>query len=402
MFRPANWSVLIPVLCVLFGSISVPIQAQDTTAWTPPGWVIEPDNLEKFRREKALPKSFADLRAPNPSTAQKDFAKRVVHYHMSHLLTESQNHPKEVIDRFLQEFASTSPAVWDAMLAEVAQRVPELLDHPNPEVRVNAINLLNHCSVSKPGTGVNPTPPKPYVPAMDVLIPIASNQSQPWEVRNLAVVGLARILRDGEPGTNQRSTIAAALVPLLLDAKGEMFWYRWRIVEALGYSGSATLVSGAPAALEALMAVLSDKTEDFRVRSEAALAISRLNWTAGVNEPLIMEKVGELVEQIGTAQAQSKSPNSQFWTVCMVRIYVAFRPQYADDAKVRKWGFLYKANNVPASTAALWKAVFPITLPFLTQSAPGPIAPNRLDDLKKVIATPVQPRTVHTSGKVMY
>ncbi|MCA9031725.1 MAG: hypothetical protein KDA69_04235 [Planctomycetaceae bacterium] len=405
MFRPANWFVLSAVLTTFFVvDFNVALADDDNTAWQAPSWAMSPDEIEAFKREKSRPDTLTALKSRSPNQAQQEIGKRITRYYLSQLLLpENQDLPRTVIDKFLLDvfYPSISDEMREVLLKEAVAQVPTLMDHPDPVVRVNAINLLNHCSVTKPGTGVNPEPPQPFVPSMVPLIAETTNQSQQWIVRNMAIVGLTRILRDGNPSTSERSTIADALIQALKDAKGELWWFRRQIVEALGYANRHDLTTGQPAIIETLLVVLSDKTENVRVRSYAALSISRIPWPAAVNDELIAEKVAELLVDI--SELQMKKPNHPVWRDCYLPAYLAFRPSYETDATQKKWGFLYKTAPASPAIGKLWKVAFPVLKPFVPKSEtyPPAVPQARLDALKAYLeANKAQNRKVHPQGDV--
>jgi hypothetical protein len=362
------------------------------------------------KSEKSKPAMIQALKAPNPTPANLALTNKLAHYYMSQLLLpDNQNLPKNVTDRFISDVYTqgVSDPVRQAMLKEVMVLVPTLLDHPEVFVRMNAVLFLNYCSDDKGTATVNPPiPPKPFVASHPLLGPIAKDKTQPWVVRNTAVVGLQRIFSDGTASnhsglnTPTRSAIATDLLQVLSDAleirdsEPLSWWYRYRAVEALGYSERFDLTTGQPAIIEALMARMSDRKEHFVVRSQAALSLSRIPWSAGVNEPLIMEEVAELMIDLSAAQA--KAPEAVVWRQCFLRVYLAFRPADQIEAN-RKWGFLYKTAPAPAATNALWKASFPILKPFFEQRDPLPpaIAETAVDPIKKLIETKQTNRKVH-------
>ncbi|MEZ5941267.1 MAG: HEAT repeat domain-containing protein [Planctomycetaceae bacterium] len=403
MFRPANWFVLFAVLTTCFAvDVSVAHADDGATGWTPPSWVMSPNEIEDFKREKSRPDSLAALKSRSPSQTQQDFGKRITRYYLSQLLLpENQDLPRTVIDKFLLDvfYPSISDEMRNVLLDEAVAQVPTLMDHPDPVVRVNAINLLNHCSITKPGAGINAAPPQPYVRSMVPLIAEATNQSQQWIVRNMAIVGLARILRDGNPSTADRSKIAEALLKALKDAEGELWWFRWQAVEALGYAERHDLTTGQPAIIEALLVVLSDKKEHFLVRSQAALSISRIPWPAGVNDDLIMEKVADLLVDMSAAQA--KQPSNPVWRRCFVSVYLAFRPSFKEEAVQKKWGFLFKSSPASPAVTKLWKVAFPILKPFVSSLDPPAVPQASQNALKDHLgSTKVQNRKVHPASNV--
>ncbi len=382
MFRTAFWLILIPVVVASLLGATPTARAQD--AWTPPGWVMNPEAAAEYnKREKRNAREAQ--RSPRPSKSEIDVLKKLVYYYASQLtFPERDNLPKDVRDRFLTELLSglTSSAAREEMIKIVMGIVPDLLTHPDLVVRENAVLMLVDCSI-EPAQLIPATPPKPYDQSHQLLIQIASDSSQDWVVRNAAVLGLQRIARDGKLGNPERSNVAAALIKGMTDAAGEKWWFRFRLVEALGDVDRITLVDGTPAIIETLMDRLADEKEHFLVRSEAARSISRLPLT-GANIALIMEQVGRLLEQMSRAQA--KVPQAPVWRQCYGRIYLSFRPSNEAQAR-RGWGFLYKPGNAKTTAEGLWAVAFPVLKPFVEQAQPPAVPAGQADTIKMWVET---------------
>lgn len=407
MFRSAIWSFLI-IPGTLLG-MSAPTAQGQAPEWTPPAWVMDQAAIDVYRRtEKSKPANLNALKANPANAAQLAVGSKLVHFYVSQLLLPAnQNLPKDVTDRFLGDLLGPgiSEPVRKGMLKEVATVIPTLMDHPEPLVRMNAVLFLSYCSEDKGAPGIPPTPPRPVVQNRTVLGAIAKDRNQPWIVRNTAVLGLQRMLQDGttinhpELTNPVRSDIATDLLQVLSDAlelktsDPESWWYRMRVVDALGYTERIDLTSGQAAIAEALLERIADPNEHFIVRSQAAVSLSQLPWTAAVNEPLVMEAVGNLI--VDLAAAQAKSPRAPVWKQCFGRVYLAFRPKSQLQAN-RKWGFLFKTSPVPTATNSLWKAAFPILKPFIESKDPPPaIADTAVAPVQKLLETKVANRKIH-------
>ncbi|MCA9081971.1 MAG: hypothetical protein KDA58_15525, partial [Planctomycetaceae bacterium] len=252
MFRTAIWFILVSAALVLQIGPVQPVSADDAGVWTPPAWLMDPTTGENYSRLEKR-KAITAQKAQRPQRADIEQLKKIVHYHASQLTyPENSNLPKTVIDRYLSDLLSslTTVPAREEMIKELMVIVPDLLTHPDLIVQENAVLMLVHSSVTPVNIGAK-LPPKPFDPAYKLFVQILEDSSKHWVVRNAAVLGLRRILQDGNLGNPEKSAIAEALLKALNDAAGEKWWFRFRIVETLGEVQRIVLVTGAPTIIEA-------------------------------------------------------------------------------------------------------------------------------------------------------
>src|SRR4029079_2615148 len=131
--------------------------------------------------------------------------------------------------------------------------------------------------ISDPATD----PPRPYAGAAVLFVAVLDDLNQLPVAKIWAVKGLARIARDGDIPVRQRDIIAAHLVAALSapDAQAQQnWWYRLRIVDALGEVGLIYDLQRQPIVIDALMAVGSGRYEHWMVRATALRSVTQLPW----------------------------------------------------------------------------------------------------------------------------
>ncbi|MCA8998289.1 MAG: hypothetical protein KDA80_14920, partial [Planctomycetaceae bacterium] len=184
-----------------------------------------------------------------------------------------------------------------------------------------------------------------------------------------------------------KSKIATAFVGQLQaippGKEDDRWWYRYRLIEGLGYVDRLDDVGGKPIVIDSLVHVLSDVNEVWINRSQAALSISRLPYTGAVNVQLIAYEIGRLLSQM--TNAYNTSPKASIWKHTYSRVYLSFRPANAKEA-AKRWGLLeqVKRPGVTQNENAvleLWDASFPMFQAVLTGSA-GAIPDSDVNGLK--------------------
>lgn len=380
-----NRIVLIALLAC--GICSAPGSEQRVLAqqavWAAPPWVMNANQLTTFRQREYLNARKA-LSALNPTTQQVTDIKRIVHFYLSQLLqNDPANLPKTVGERLLNnEVNFASAKAREIIMDEILARAPELMTYPDGIVRYNVVALAVQLN-AKPAPPSGEAPAVPYNPTHKFLITVLTDASQQLDCRILAARGLIRICRDGEnaPSSNEKSDIATSLVQALAatpPSKDDgQRWFRYRLIEALGYVDRVDNTATQPIVVDALLEVIMNRGEVWLNRSQAALSISQLPYPASVNVPLITDGIMKLLSEM--TAAYNKVPTAPDWRESFVRIYFSFRPRMARQAKEKKWGLLYQVERNglgphAAYVKGAWAVAFPILKPFVEGANQAPPA----------------------------
>ncbi len=360
-------------------------------AWTPPAWYMDEVEAKKFQRAKIG--IIQSLKNNSLNSAQTAEVKRIAYYYLSLMLHEGnrQRLPKDVTQRMLADILSASNRAPSraVLMNEVIDKIPALLKHPSDVVRVNAVLLLGGLSI-EPANFQKKIPALPYTPVHKILITILTDQDQLTDCKIAAVRGLARVCRDDVTNalsSNARSDIAKALVTTLAatppSTNDGVRWLRFRIVDTLGYINRLDQVGGQPIVIDTLLQILGNPKEHLKIRSQAALSISRLPYGSSTNVQLITHEVCELLLRL--VSELEDNPKGTHWRDYFSRVYLAFRP--ATQAQATKgWGLLYQVKkgglggNKKFVDDAFERAM-PLLKPVLENADPAPIPKKGLQIL---------------------
>lgn len=388
-------SKFVPILALLSGMLitmhcpRVTLAQPSAQAWSPPAWVLPPQDVRNYFRLEYL-RDKNSLKSANPGGDQTRQIKRIVQAFLSQLTQEDPgNLPKTVVDRLLADlhFPSTTVAAKGVAMEELVKLIPDLMQHPNDLVRYNALSILVQMSLKQAQSqGGNEIPAVPYNPAHRVFLQVVQDPNQNLSCRILAARGLQRICRDGEnaPSSNEKSDIATVLVSTLAanppSSEDGHWWFRLRLIEALGAVDRIDNTATQPIVLEALLDVITDPKEVWLNRSMAAQCISQLPYSSSTNVQLITSEILQLLAEM--SDAFNKNPSSLEMREPFKRVYLSFRPATAKLARERKWGLLYEIERPGLSGNANyvkggWLVAFPILKRFMeTNVSPNePVAP---------------------------
>lgn len=383
---------LVPSLALLgsligFLSVSARLQAQPPAPATggaaQPAWIMKAADVKQYFGTEYFRDKNA-LKGVNPGGDQVKQIKRIVHAFISQLTQENrENLPKVVVDRLLGDlhFPSTTPAARVIAMDEVVAVAPDILKLPDELIRYNMLAILVQMSVKQGAIqGGNETPAVPFNPAHKVFMKVIQDQDQSLGCRILAARGLLRICRDGEnaPSSNERSDIATAILAALAanppSNSDGIWWFRLRLIEALGSVDRIDNSATQPIVLEGLLDVIVDRQEVWLNRAVAAQCITQLPYASSTNVPLITSEVMNLLSELGTEF--NKAPTALELREPFKRIYFSFRPPLQKQARERKWGLLYQVERTGLGTHApyvksAWVVAHPVLKPFMETTAMG-------------------------------
>ncbi|SFJ30494.1 hypothetical protein [Planctomicrobium piriforme] len=407
---------LLALLGSLLATAALPNSVAAQDAWKSPEWLMDSAQAKQFYRVDYF-KNKAEFRAAAPGNAGIAKMKKVVHYYLSQLTHEDNTDLPKTVDRLLNEMAPTltTPAVRQILMDEILARAPEILTHPKDIVRFNMLSAVVQLNL-KPAQyqGSTEIPAVPYNPAHKLLIQVLIDPKQSLDCRILAAKGLARICRDGDgaPSSNEKSDIAQALVDTLAatppSSEDGIWWFRNKMIEALGFVDRIDNSATQPIVVEALLDIIVNRKELFLNRTLAAQGISQLPLSSSTNLPLITVEICKLLGEMCASYA--KAPTSVGWQEPFVRIYLSFKPATVHQAKVRKWGLLFQLERTGLATHAAvvkgaFDVVFPICKPFLEKLPQAPLPPPPSASLVKALNEWVQKneptnRSVVPNGKL--
>ena len=220
------------------------------------------------------------------------------------------------------------------MLLTIAQEAPRLFKY-HMIARINGAILL--AELSDPlhneadGDG-NRKPSEPCIRALEPLLELVKDEKQFTAPRIWGVIGLVRLGELQELKPQHRNTIVRALVEQLQNSQDEHEWFQWRLTEGLGRLNVVyDLESKRPIVPSALGRVLANPKRHWLVRSEAALSLGRLQYTAEIDVGLIAYEVALLAQQM--AEAYGREPELDIWKLYFVKVYGAFKPLDNDQKR---------------------------------------------------------------------
>lgn len=354
-------------------------------AWNPR---TTPEEIKKLR-QREVQDFLPAMKSPSLTTAQDESLKRHVQNAVNSLTVEQEiDNFSTIIERkIVQQIDSTatSPPARAVMLDTALKGAEELLVAQPPIVQFNAVLLASSLN-SKAADLAARKPATPYGPASKMLIKVVQDTTFPVHVRNMAVRGLTRMLRDGESSATERGdwgTVLAAALDQPVEQPLAAKWYHLRLVEALGLTNRIYNVDNKPVIIDGLLKTLANPKEDWVVRAAAARAISQLPYDASVNVELINHEIGKLAFQLSEAFNADKNKAGSDWRWSMANLYLAYSSATAQDQNVRHWGLRFQqGSRGKPQIEAVYAILKPIFKSCLEKKVPEPIAKPQLDALK--------------------
>ncbi|QDT53973.1 hypothetical protein Pan44_20000 [Caulifigura coniformis] len=357
-------------------------------SWNPKVSFEEWKTLEKRRfidfDRKLGAASFGDAE-------KKEFLKHLQNQINGLTLEQNVDRHAIIIDNITRaiEAPGTSPAARDFLLENTVKQVESMLKDQPANVQYSLVLLVARLN-GKPAnlTARPPAPAQPYLEARQFLMKVLLDEAMPISSRIIAVRGLERLMRDGDISTVEKSRIGETLA-LALKQKVEnplaRKWYRWKLVEALGYTGRYEETGYRPVMIDALMSVLTNRQDDWEVRAAAARAISQLPLDQKVNVELVNYETVRLLQELCVAYNGSDKATPSTWRWAFDTIYVAYKSPTATDQTVKHWGLMHL--NTPRGkeviSGAYKNVVLPVVKPFLESSSLPPVSPKAIEALGK-------------------
>lgn len=366
---------------------TAPTPAITESEYGPP--LMTPEEKKEWPSQRL--KFTSALRVERLSAADRDALTQGARYHL-YVLTllealgetiEFQNVVRGLLDE-LHRANLTKKEPRDFLNAEIVRLAPDLLDKA-PKSRLNAVLIVASLS-SDPAA----SPPKPYVPGHKLLLNVLNEPTQFVQCKIWAALGLARICRDGDPGVNERNAIAADLIAALDTPQAKLpanWWYRMRLVDALGDSGLVYNLVRKPIVLDALMKIVSDPAEELRIRSGAARAATQLPWEATTNVPLICYQVCRLGKDMAETRNRqlAQNVNNPHWRFYFFNVYMAFVPD-APEEILKRWGLRQQVERPglgvhKAVVDGAYQALMPVINSVTGSLSPTPTPARDLQNL---------------------
>jgi hypothetical protein len=327
--------------------------------------LITADELKAWTRTHG-PKYRSALTSDNPSAADKDELTLGVKTTLYSLTLYERDGDAQGFANAVRSLAddlrrtTTKKEPRDHLNAEIVRTAAQLLDK-SPKSRLNAVLVVASLS-SDPAA----TPPKPYIPGFKLLLTVLNEPSQFVDCKIWAANGLARICRDGDPNVNDRHQIVGDLVTALDSSQAKLpanWWYRMRLLDALGDSGLVYNLVQKPVVIDALMKVLTDRQEDWLIRSTAARAVTQLPWTATTNVPLITHEIARLTHEMG--EARNQNLGNPRWKWCIINVYMSFMPDTVEEIQ-KRWGLRQQVERAGLGVHKPFvEAAFQVVLPVI-------------------------------------
>jgi hypothetical protein len=200
---------------------------------------------------------------------------------------------------------------------------------------------------------------------------------KPISARIIAARGLERLMRDGDLSTVNKADIGQVLADALKQKVENPLarkWYRWKLVDALGATGRYEDVGYRPVMIDALMSVLTNREDDWEVRTAAARAVSQLPLDQKINVDLVNYAIVQLLYDLAKAyNASDKMPPST-WRWSFDNIYLAYKSKSLDEQNNKHWGLMHLASSVGKDQiTAAYKVVLAAVKPILEQQTLPPV-----------------------------
>jgi hypothetical protein len=359
--------------------------AADETKYDPP--LTDKAKVDDWQKKQNGELRFKEkLKLERLSNADKEILTGAVQNYLYRLtLKEERQNMHTIVQKLLETVNSkalTLPEPRNFVNDEIVRIGPELLGQ-HPDVRLNLL-ILAASLISDPNTN----PPRPFAGATPLFLNVLDDPAQPPACKIWAVKGLTRICRDGDIPITQRDTIATHLVDAVgkPDAQTQANWfYRLRLMDALGATQLCYNLQRQPTIIDTLIAVLSNRRENWLVRATAASSVTQIPWQAAdqVNVPLVTYLVCDYAREV--LNARNAQLNAPHWKYCVLYSYLSFNPATAQQ-KSQNWGLMQKVKmpgygqQEPLVHSA-YQALLPAVNTIMGSVAPVPVPPDQIKAL---------------------
>ena len=352
----------------------VPAQAPlDESQYDPP--LYDKEKATAWERANGELRFKQALRLERLSGADREtLTKSIQHYLYKLTVKEERQNLHIIVQKLLETINSKQLTLTEPrnfVNEEIVRIAPELLGQP-PAIRLNVL-ILAASLVSDPTT----TPARPYYGAATLFLSVLDDPKQLVESKLWAVKGLARLCRDVDFSVTERNKVATKVVAVLSEPDAlapQNWWYRLRLVEALGDTGLCYDLQRQPIVIDTLVAILSSNKEHWMVRTTAARSATQLPWLQAdnVNVPLITYQICKITREM--AADRNGRLNAPHWPYCFLSMYLGFNPQTAEQ-KQKNWGLLQKVKlpgytqHEPLVTSA-YQGLLPVVNSVMGQKVP--------------------------------
>ena len=365
------------------------------------------DEIDKLKKD--LAKYQTTLRTARSTEADKTLIRNGIRYRLA-LMCLKQNrlelsklHEDLLRDLFSaavapeQSNAANVKAFRQLVLQELVKQAVPLLTTQNFYVRLHIAMLLGELNLTEENSKLA-LKLEPFAPACEPLVQVILAADQPEGVKVVAVNGLGRILRLGNPNITIRTKVAQALVSELKN-KNSHSWYQMRLATALAVV-DVDLDQGKPFVVDVLKDVLADDARTWAVRAEAAKSLGRIPIPSAANPPAIVRAVAEFTLKLAKAaqQAPQTKGDESKWKGEFFKVYLAFQPLDANDMTADKKSKAGLLNNLAAGAKPAYDRIVPLVAAILNAqrltvqqvqsledwlNPPGANPPNRSSEAPK-------------------
>lgn len=252
------------------------------------------------------------------------------------------------------------------VLQELMSQAAPLLTTQNFYVRLHIAILLGELNLTEENAKLALNV-EAFVPSIEPLLQIVADPKQPEAIKVVAVNGLVRILRLGNPVIALRTKIASVIVAEVANKKLNS-WYQMRLVGALAVIDvDLDQARVKPTVVDCLKSVLADDEREYTVRAEAAKSLGRVPLPPSTNPPTVTRAIAAFALKLAKAAQQSpqQKPDDPKWKSEFIKIYLAFQPLDANDLAADKKSKAGLLNNTSTGAKAAYDVIVPLVASIL-------------------------------------
>lgn len=336
--------------------------------------LLQKDELDKLRKD--LSKYQQVLRnARASSDADKALLKMGLKYRLGMMcLKENRQQLAKNHEDLLKELnsiasapelnASTVKSFRQLVLQELLSQASPLLTTQNFYVRLHIALLIGELNLTEESARQG-LKLEAFTPGLEELIKVITDDMQPDAVKVVAVNGIVRLMKLGNPPFPLRTAVAQALVSQMGLKTGHP-WYQMRLAGALSIVDVNTDQAGKPFVVNVLTSVLADPARTFAVRAEAAKSLGRVPLPSSVKASDVTQAVAAFALQLAKAAQQSpQQKDDPRWKGEFIRVYLAFQQLDANDLLADKKSKAGLLNNSQAAAKPAYDLIVPLVAAIL-------------------------------------